>query len=131
MLARRRGLGSVLSEPHKGCGNLYLLLHLPGMSDLLRLSVSRQGATGCLCAGQPGNLLLRLKTSVGIRAVSLAQIRSYVEQAAPLKPAPGLQPAVWSPLSGTEGQGWVGTCYETLRDFLFLIFIFLRDFFHI
>lgn len=42
----------------------------------LFLSAGQRG--NWLCAGQPGNLLLRLKTRVQIRTVSLAQIRAYI-----------------------------------------------------
>lgn len=109
MLVHRRELGNVLSKPHKGRGNLYLLLRPSETLDLLRLCscpLLGRGVTGCLCAGQPGNSLLRLKIFIEIWAVSLAHVRSYIEQEAPLKPAPGLQPAVWSNFVSDRGVGW-------------------------
>ena len=132
MLVHRRELGNALSEPHKGRGNLYLPLHPSGTLDLLRLCscpLLGRGVTGCLCAGQPGNLLLRLKTFIEIWAVSLAQVRSYIEQAAPLKPTPGLQPAMWSTFVSDRGVGWgLG---RNLSGTFFFILLFERDFLHI
>lgn len=130
MLVHRRELGNVLSEPHNGCGNLYLLLHPSGTLDLLCLCscpLLGRGVTGCLCAGQPGNLLLRLKIFIEIWAVSLAQVRSYMSKQLPLNLLLDYSQLCGPPLSVTEG--WDGDLVENSQGHCSLFFFLKGTFF--
>lgn len=91
---------TVLSETHKRNGNVYLLTHPLGLSDLLRLSESaRQGGHRLIVCPEAWKRTGQIKNTCS-NTVKHGSNQSMCLASS----SPGLQPAVWSPLLGPEGR---------------------------
>lgn len=104
MSTRRRGQQSGLSRPHRGDGLASESVHpLPWVvAPAPSFLPARQGSDWVFVGWAAWDLPVQIKNAC-LNTVTSAHIRARIEQAVPLKPAPGSQRAVWSPLSGWGG----------------------------